>query len=507
MVRSLRVLVLCLLLMAPNLALAQDVFRTVVRGDNVVLLEAPDEASDPVTLLLRGTPIQLTDPAVNAAGEEKPISGENLGVTRRWFVPVEVIQSGETGWLPEVFVDPRALTVETAPAETPAAPPPATAAPLPTATATPMPPTTTPIPTVTPVPPTPTAVPGPTQTPAIPTATPVPPTAIPDAAMLTQTGLVTWARGANTDSCDDGIGKTFAIDSLMIAVLQDDADRFVGEYQACFGAKDSGITLSTYCSPDAKSDAPEEARVYCRVEITNDGDVTIPVSLSQFALATDTAIFPTDASLFSVDPANFNLLQSPAVLSPEDTLTAIVKFTIPLDATDQGAMLIWTLPDVVSKGSQDGPTFLAALIEEREVSILEVAGATPIVPIPPVPEINPTVEAIITERTTGLTMEELAYFEVISDTLSTVSASLDRLTELVDAPRFGDQKWEGDFQAEIDILRAEYEKVKLTTPPESMQEIHNEYLESLRLTVLAYDTLLTGTKNSTPTIWISPIRT
>ena len=205
-------------------AFAQETFTTVVRGDNVPLLKRPNPDSRKIAILRRGDGIRVTGPAVNLQGDEKPITTESLGVTKRWFVPVEVLRTGDRGWIAEVYVNPRAIAWET-----PATAPTAT---VPIATSTPIPtpaPTATSVPTATPQPtPSPTAVP--TTLPE-PSPTPQPPSS--PAGELSYIETISEISATMTASLER-FSVLFAAprlgDASWEAELQAEVDIWEGEY-------------------------------------------------------------------------------------------------------------------------------------------------------------------------------------------------------------------------------------------------------------------------------------
>ncbi|MDQ3227827.1 MAG: SH3 domain-containing protein [Chloroflexota bacterium] len=74
-----------------------DVFPTsaIIRGENVWLRFDPSATTDIVTYLDRGDAITLTGESVAADGDV--------------FYPVEVVDTGETGWIRDLFIDPGSI--------------------------------------------------------------------------------------------------------------------------------------------------------------------------------------------------------------------------------------------------------------------------------------------------------------------------------------------------------------------------------------------------------------
>lgn len=67
----------------------------VIRGENIRLRIEPAENADDVAILQRGEPITITGAATAADGDE--------------FYPVEVVGTGETGWVRVLFVNPKSI--------------------------------------------------------------------------------------------------------------------------------------------------------------------------------------------------------------------------------------------------------------------------------------------------------------------------------------------------------------------------------------------------------------
>jgi hypothetical protein len=81
---------------SPSLAQRDFPATAVIRGENIWLRVDPAEDTEVLTYLQRGDPIRVTGDAVAADGDA--------------FYPVEVIATGETGWVRDLAVDPRSLT-------------------------------------------------------------------------------------------------------------------------------------------------------------------------------------------------------------------------------------------------------------------------------------------------------------------------------------------------------------------------------------------------------------
>ena len=80
---------------------AQDLFiddfptSAIIRGENVWLRDEPVADPQILAYLQRGDPITITGEAIEAEGET--------------FYPVEAIDSGETGWIRDLFIDPGSI--------------------------------------------------------------------------------------------------------------------------------------------------------------------------------------------------------------------------------------------------------------------------------------------------------------------------------------------------------------------------------------------------------------
>jgi hypothetical protein len=103
-------MVFAALLLAPLPVLAQETITgAAVRGDNVILRSAPDTDANRLGTLQLGDALYITGDAETEAGDTKPVTLATLGVTRVWFVPVVVVETGLAGWIAELYVDPRSL--------------------------------------------------------------------------------------------------------------------------------------------------------------------------------------------------------------------------------------------------------------------------------------------------------------------------------------------------------------------------------------------------------------
>ncbi len=67
-----------------------------IRGENIWLRVDPAEDTEVLAYLQRGDPIRVTGDAVPADGDA--------------FFPIEVVETGETGWVRDLAVDPRSFT-------------------------------------------------------------------------------------------------------------------------------------------------------------------------------------------------------------------------------------------------------------------------------------------------------------------------------------------------------------------------------------------------------------
>jgi hypothetical protein len=87
---------------SPLLAQRDYPATATIRGENIWLRIDPAEDTEVLTYLQRGDPIRVTGDAVPADGDA--------------FYPIEVVETGETGWVRDLAVDPQSFTsVETLP--------------------------------------------------------------------------------------------------------------------------------------------------------------------------------------------------------------------------------------------------------------------------------------------------------------------------------------------------------------------------------------------------------
>jgi hypothetical protein len=87
---------------SPLLAQRDFPATATIRGENIWLRVDPAEDTEVLAYLQRGDPIRVTDDVVPADGDA--------------FYPIEVVETGETGWVRDLAVDPRSFTsVETLP--------------------------------------------------------------------------------------------------------------------------------------------------------------------------------------------------------------------------------------------------------------------------------------------------------------------------------------------------------------------------------------------------------
>ena len=80
---------------SPLLAQRDDPATATIRGENIWLRVDPAEDTEVVTYLQRGDAIRVTGDAVPADGDA--------------FYPIEVVETGETGWVRDLAVDPQSL--------------------------------------------------------------------------------------------------------------------------------------------------------------------------------------------------------------------------------------------------------------------------------------------------------------------------------------------------------------------------------------------------------------
>jgi hypothetical protein len=93
------VLVSTLLLVSSAAAAAQQEYpaTATIRGENIWLRVDPAEDTEVLTYLQRGDRIRVTGEATAADGDE--------------FYPVEVVDTGETGWVRALALDPRTFAL------------------------------------------------------------------------------------------------------------------------------------------------------------------------------------------------------------------------------------------------------------------------------------------------------------------------------------------------------------------------------------------------------------
>ena len=81
---------------SPLLAQRDYPASATIRGENIWLRVDPAEDTEVLAYLQRGDPIRVTGDAVPGDGDA--------------FYPIEVVETGETGWVRDLAVDPRSLT-------------------------------------------------------------------------------------------------------------------------------------------------------------------------------------------------------------------------------------------------------------------------------------------------------------------------------------------------------------------------------------------------------------
>jgi hypothetical protein len=81
---------------SPLLAQRDYPATATIRGENIWLRVDPAENTDVLAYLQRGDPIRVTGDAIPADGDA--------------FYPVEAVETGETGWVRDLAVDPRSFT-------------------------------------------------------------------------------------------------------------------------------------------------------------------------------------------------------------------------------------------------------------------------------------------------------------------------------------------------------------------------------------------------------------
>jgi hypothetical protein len=358
------------LLLVPLPVNAQEITNAFVRGTDVALRSEPAADGELVTTLQLGDAIRITGDAETESGETKPVTVDTLGVTRVWFVPVEVVETGEVGWIAELFIDRRRLN-ETVFAATsgPENTPDPTVVPTPTTTATQVPtaspaPTATQVPTAIPTPtatPVPTAIPSPTAIPT-PTATPVPiANATPAATPPTQPqGVVDRAKEWMGPSCEDGIGRTFTAEEL-----ESNSHEIIDEVLACAGSE-STPSLLAECSPPTEGTRKETALIICLVTVANFGRSNdIVATADDFTLLSNTDSYEVNIDVSRpADPA-LDITSQPVPVPQGDSVLGVVAFDVPEEVAQKDMVLQWTGagPIETVSGGLDG---LQILVQARE---------------------------------------------------------------------------------------------------------------------------------------------
>ena len=82
---------------SPLLAQRDYPATATIRGENIWLRIDPAEDTEVLAYLQRGDPIRVTGDAVPADGDA--------------FYPIEVVETGETGWVRDLAVDPRSFHI------------------------------------------------------------------------------------------------------------------------------------------------------------------------------------------------------------------------------------------------------------------------------------------------------------------------------------------------------------------------------------------------------------
>ena len=95
--RVLGVVLLTLLSLLPSPIAAQREYPApaTIRGQNIWLRADPAETTTVAAYLQRGDAVTITGPEETASGET--------------FVPVDVVATGDSGWVRELAIDPRSL--------------------------------------------------------------------------------------------------------------------------------------------------------------------------------------------------------------------------------------------------------------------------------------------------------------------------------------------------------------------------------------------------------------
>src|SRR5215203_1281778 len=96
---------------SPLLAQRDFPATATIRGENIWLRIDPAEDTEVLAYLQRGDAIRVTGDAVPGDGDA--------------FYPIEVVETGETGWVRDLAVDPRSLAPESLPEVVVDQPPPA----------------------------------------------------------------------------------------------------------------------------------------------------------------------------------------------------------------------------------------------------------------------------------------------------------------------------------------------------------------------------------------------
>jgi hypothetical protein len=91
-----------------------------------------------------------------------------------------------------------------------------------------------------------------------------------------------------------------------------------------------------------------------------------------------------------------------------------------------------------------------------------------------------------------LTDDEQAYFDEMTPIFQSLSDSLPRASELMSNPQIFSDDWKLALAVELVTWKTAYQEALTITPPNSLANVHDEILESLRLLDEAADDMSVG---------------
>jgi hypothetical protein len=103
------------------------------------------------------------------------------------------------------------------------------------------------------------------------------------------------------------------------------------------------------------------------------------------------------------------------------------------------------------------------------------------------------------EQPEPLTATEREYAETVGDQMTLLTQSMDTFVELTANPQIGDEEWTLRLAAVLYTWKFTYEQAQELSPPLAFQEIHNTYLEAMRLLETAADDIAVGFDRNDPT--------